>query len=365
MGKKGKKAKITGTPDVVKFKQTREFWLLKECVTLQESLPFVNSDSMDDSSLKRVARFLNMVSLLAEHLQISSEKDYRFHFHHKFLAPSPQYFPSGFDINVIREAKDVQDKKPASFNGQLYPFDPEIQAKAEFFLKEVDNYMTKIASKIEPRLKDDFGPGLKLFKLELKEDIKAFDSEIWIKFERSYLEARHEIHRRVFEPVDRLVQTELLLTQAEEKLDIETKQKMEIEFMKAVNWFTYEMFPELAGDQMPEDVITLAEACIFYEEKCTAEWLHLAKYLIKDYLELRMYVMRISEERLNPNLKENLKLMRHLSNLHASILAAKEALDFVSRLPKLIYAKTIDWMTKSLLEPDLRFYQKTLNIMDS
>mmetsp|Transcript_3045 Transcript_3045/g.3542 ORF Transcript_3045/g.3542 Transcript_3045/m.3542 type:complete len:120 (-) Transcript_3045:45-404(-) len=80
MGKKGKKkkAKDTGTPDVVKFKGTREFCLLKESVTIQESLPFVAVDPLDDLAFKKVARFLNMVGLLAEHLQVQSNKDYRF-----------------------------------------------------------------------------------------------------------------------------------------------------------------------------------------------------------------------------------------------------------------------------------------------
>ena len=51
---KGKKSKITGTPDVVKFKQTREFYLLKECVSIQESLPYVASEPLDDVAFKKV-----------------------------------------------------------------------------------------------------------------------------------------------------------------------------------------------------------------------------------------------------------------------------------------------------------------------
>ncbi|CAE8703145.1 unnamed protein product, partial [Polarella glacialis] len=103
MGKKGKKkkAKITGTPDVVKFKQTREFWLLQECVTIQESLPFVAVDALDEQSYKKVARFLNMLGLLAEHLGIHTDKDCRFNFHHQYMSPTPQFFPFGYDVNVI------------------------------------------------------------------------------------------------------------------------------------------------------------------------------------------------------------------------------------------------------------------------
>lgn len=54
--------------------------------------------------------------------------------------------------------------------------------------------------------------------------------------------------------------------------------------------------------------------------------------------------------------------MRLLQNFHASVLAAREALVFVSKLPKLIHAKTSDWMTKKLLEPDLRYIQKTAHL---
>lgn len=362
MGKKAKKkAKITGTPDVVKFKQTREFWLLKECVTIQESLPFVAVDALDEMAFKKVARFLNMVGLLAEHLQIQTKKDYRFIYHHKYLAPTPQYFPFGYEVDVIRQAREVQEQPGVSFNGVQYAYPEELKKSAEQFLKDVDSYMTKIASEIEPRLKDDFATGLKHFKCELKEDIEVFD-KLWIEFESGFVKARHAMLAKVFEPIDKLISIELLLTQAEERLDIEMKQRMENEFVRTVQEFTRAMFPETGADMFPEDAIPLAEGCIFYESKCSEEWLHLAKHLIKDYLELRMYIMRIPEERINPQLKQNHQLMRLLQIFYFSVAAAKEALDFVSRLPKLIHAKTSDWMTKKLLEPDLRYIQKTAHL---
>lgn len=362
MGKKGKKkAKVTGTPDVVKFKATREFFLLKECVTIQESLPFVAMDALDELSFVRVARFLNMVGLLAEHLQVNSKKDYRFNYHHKYLAPTPQFFPFGFDVDVIRQARLAQEKPVITYNGEEYPFDKSLQTKSEKFLKDVDSYVTKIASEIEPRLKDDFATGLKRFKVELKEDLEEFDS-IWVAFESEFVKARHEIMTKVFEPVDRLVTLEMLLTQAEERLDIEAKQAFENEIVRAIEKFTRTLSPELSGEAFPDDVIPLAEACIFYESKCTDEWLHLAKHLIKDYLELRIYISKIPEERLKPQLKENKTLIRLLKNFHESVRVARGALDFVSRLPKLIHAKTSNWMTKKLLEPDLRYIQKTAHL---
>jgi len=362
MGKKGKKkAKVTGTPDVVKFKGTREFCLLKECVSIQESLPFVAVDALDDFALKKVSRFLNMVGLLAEHLHVDSNKDYRFNFHHKYLAPRPQYFPFGFDHDVIRAARQVQERPGVTYNGEDFHFPEELKPLSEKFLKEVDSYMTKIASTIEPKLKDDFADGLKNFKITLKKDLVSFD-ELWMEFEKEYAKARCEILTKVFEPIDRLVTLEMILSQAEERLDIVMKQRLENEFVAAVEEFTYTCFPELKTEPFPGDVMPLAEACIFYESKCTDEWLHLAKYLIKDYLELRNFVHKIPEDRLKPQLKDNADMMRLLKNFHASVTAAREALDFVAKLPKLIHAKTSDWMTKSLLEPDVRYIKKTAHL---
>lgn len=349
MGKKGKKKKE---------EKSREVYLYEECVTIQESLPFVAVDVLDELSYKKVARFLNMMGLLAEFLKIHSNKDYRFNFHHKYLSPTPQFYPNGFDVNVIRQAREVQEKPGLIYNGVTYNFPEEIRSAAEQFLKEVDSTMTKIASLIEPHLKDNFASGLKRFEDELKADIEVFE-KMWMDFESKFLKARHNLLSQVFQDVERLIAIETLLTQAEERLDIETKQRLENDFVFSVQEFTNLLFPETRVESFPNDVIPLAEACIFYESKCTDEWLHLAKYLIKDYLELRVYIMKIPEERLNPELKENMQFMRLLKSFHASVLAAREALDFISRLPKLIHAKTSDWLTKKLLEPDLRFIQKT------
>jgi hypothetical protein len=358
MGKKGgkKKAKITGTPEVIKFKQTREFELLKECVLIQESLPFVAVDALDDLAFKKVARFLNMVGLLAEHLQVTSKKDYRFNYHHKYLSPTPQFFPFGFDVDVIRQARLVQESSIVTYNEQKHYYPEELRNLSEKFLKDVDQYMTKIASEIEPRIKDDFQMGLKRFKYELKEDLEVFD-QLWMKYECEFVKARHEIISRVFEPVDRLVTTETALSEAEERMDIESKQQKENELVKYIEDFTNELLPGTRSDKFPEDVIPLAEACIFFESKCTEEWLQLAKVLIKDYLELRIYINKIPEERLKPQLKENPAMIRLLRDFHASVLAARPGLDFVSRQPKLIHAKTHDWMTMMKLLPDLKYIQ--------
>jgi len=360
MGKKGKKKKekLTGTPDVVKFKMTREFHLLKECVSIQESLPFVASDILDDFSTKKVARFLNMVGLLSEFLQVGTKKDYRFMYHHQFLAPTPQFFPNGYDADIIKAARKIMERPIDTYNGKEYTFPEELRQLSDKFLKDVDSYMTKIASFIEPSLKDDFSAsGLKKFKWDFKELLTHFDN-MWMEFEREYVKARHGILTEVFLPIEKLVSTEARLTTAEEKLDIEAKQALEADFVAAVEEFINVLYPDTANQKFPADVIQLAEACIFYETKCTEEWLHLAKYLIKDYLELRLFVANIPQTRVVPQHLDNQSFMRLLQNFHKSVIEATEALEFVAQLPKLIHAKTSNWMTRKLLEPDLKHIQK-------
>merc|ERR1711988_735210 len=132
-------------------------------------MPFVASDILDDFSTKNVARFLNMVGLLSEFLQVPSKKDYRFMYHHQFLAPNPQYFPNGYDCEIIKSARQIMERPIETYNGKEYTYPEELRKLGDKFLREVDSCITKIASFIEPSLKDDFSTGgLKKFKLDFK-----------------------------------------------------------------------------------------------------------------------------------------------------------------------------------------------------
>merc|ERR1712039_617012 len=119
-------------------------------------------------------------------------------------------------------------------------------------------------------------------------------------------------------------------------MDIEAKQRLENQFIRYVQAFANELLPSTRPEKFPDNVVPLAEACIFYEFKCTEGWLQLSKVLIKDYLELRIYIKKIPEERLKPQLKDNTVLARLLKEFHQSVLLAREGLDFVARRPKLI-----------------------------
>jgi len=297
--------------------------------------------------------------LLAEYLKVDSKKDYRFMYHHQFLAPTPQYYPNGYDADVIKHARKILERPIDTYNGKEYTFPEELRQLSDKFLKDVDSYMTKIASFIEPNLKDDFGSsGLKKFKWDFKELLTHFDT-MWMEFEREFVKARHTIHTEVFAPIEKLVTIEARLTNAEEKLDIEAKQQLENDFVDAIEEFVHLLFPETTQSKFPADTIPLAEACIFYETKCTDEWLYMAKHLLKDYLEVRIFVANIPRTRVVPQHLENQTFMRLLRNFHKSVLDALEALEFVAKLPKLIHAKTSTWMTRKLLEPDLDHFHKS------
>lgn len=355
MGKKGKKKKekVTGTPDVVKFKGHREFQTLKEAVAIQESLPFVNNDILNEMDMKKVARFLNMLGLLAEYTKAAGGKEYRFRLHHRLLYPAPQYYPYGYPASIVTEARAVVDKPFLTFNGKDYPLSEELRNKSDMFLKNVDSYMTSIAGFIEPNMKDDFAMGLKKFKSMLREKLHSFD-ESWRKYEEEFMQALLSVHSEVFTPCDKLVSLEERLTRAEEQNDIENKQRYENELVSALEEFTNLLYPDTADSKFPDEVIPLAEACCFYESKCSDEWLNLAKHLIKSYLEMRIYITNIPQSRLYPQLHDNARFVLLLKAFHKSVFDAYEALEFVAKLPRLIHTKIDGWMSKSLLEPEVR-----------
>jgi len=356
MGKKGKKRKekVTGTPDVVKFKGTRDYYSLKEAVAVQEALPFVQSDLLDEVSWKRVARFLNILGLLAAYCNIGKNKDYRFRYHHKYYSPAPQYFPQGYSREIVQAARNVVDNPFIAFNGKEYTFPEELKLKADDFLKHLDIFLTNVAGVIDVALHDDFtNGGLKHFRALLADKLHQHDKE-WVKFEEAYLQEMLSIHNEVFTPVDKLVQLEARLTGMEERGQIADKQRLENDFVGALEEFINLLYPDTAENvPFPEDVIPLAEAAVFYGSKGTAEGLNLCKYLIKAYVELRIYITNIKTERLLPHLHDNKNFCRLLKTFHQSVQDARDALEVVSRRPRLLDCKTEGWMTKKVLEPEV------------
>jgi len=146
--------------------------------------------------------------------------------------------------------------------------------------------------------------------------------------------------------------------EAENKLDIPLKQEYENLFTRELegiihdNWsFVVGVSEELKSKSFYDDAVPLAEACVFYESKVTPEWLEQCKYVIKDYLELRIYVSNLGTARMFLEFDKNTAFLRLLKKFHASVHAAEEAFTFVDQLPKNM--KTGNHMTRKLLEPDL------------
>lgn len=167
------------------------------------------------------------------------------------------------------------------------------------------------------------------------------------------MEFVHSAHAEVFVPIEELIVIEKRLTAAEEEEDIPLKQKLENELVIHLEELTNCLIPETQDRKFPDDLMLLAEAVLFYESKCTDEWQNNAKYVIKDYLKLRIYLTNLASTRMSPEFAENTKFMRLLRSFYQSALDAYEGLEFVSKLPKLIHAKTGNWMTRKLLEGDL------------
>ena len=389
MGKKGKgkKEKLTGTAEVIKFKGTKTFQLLKECVVIQESLPFVASDNLDEHATRKVARFVHMLGLLYELYSPGGvndasvpgqeqpeqpAKDYRFQLHHRLASPEPQYFPHGYPTELISVARNLVHSNKVQYNNNTYEFPAEIQAEAESFLKRLDAEMTKVASFIEPCLKNDIAQGLKKFGQELKVHLDEFDA-LWCGFEHRYLQERLVVDNEIFRPVDVIYELELKLSAAEEAGHMAEKGRIEDEFADRVQDLVNLLYRETVDKSFHPSPLSLAEACVFYESKVTPEWLTQCKLVIKDYLELRTEVAKMSGDsshRLNREYKSpaNNTLTRLLKKFYASVISATDALAFVSQLPAITHTKKRPdalgvapqdgpnngaWMTKRQLAPDL------------
>jgi len=260
---------------------------------------------------------------------------------------------------MVEAARMVVDNPFVAFNGKEYTFPETLKHKAEDFLKHLDIFLTNVAGVIEVALKEDFtNGGLKTFKATLAGKLKTHDKE-WVKFEEAYMKEMLAIHTEVFAPVDKLVTLEAKLTVAEERNAIAEKQKLENELVYALEEFVNLLYPDKSeSTPFPEDVIPLSEAAMFYSSRSSLEDTNLAKHVIKAYLELRIYITSIKKDRLHPQLHDNKVFCRLLKTFHQSVLDAYDALELVSRRPRLLDCKTEGWMTKRLLEQEVKEMQE-------
>ena len=76
--------------------------------------------------------------------------------------------------------------------------------------------------------------------------------------------------------------------------------------------------------------------------------------LLKSFPQLRIYVADLPTSRLHLQFEKNLTLIRLLKRFYNSVVGGQEVFEFVAQLPKLLYVKKENWMTRKLLEPDLK-----------
>ncbi|KAL8435186.1 hypothetical protein ACSSS7_002665 [Eimeria intestinalis] len=136
--KKGKGKKLTGSPEVLRFKGTVPFCILealaeaspdirmqlnaflsqhqqqqqqqqheqqqqKEEVTLQRQ----PSHQQQEADLDQLRFFLHLLGRLADELKASKPKDYRFLWAPELLQPEPQYNPTGYPLSTLLHARSL------------------------------------------------------------------------------------------------------------------------------------------------------------------------------------------------------------------------------------------------------------------
>lgn len=358
MPKKAKKAKITGTPDVVKFKGTRAFSVLKGIISLQEQRILMSTDFLEEAEYGRISRLLHLFGLLVHDLLVEpahpepSEdteghpKDYRLHLHHNLVLPAPQLFPEGYSVSLVRQARAVIEKPSILVNRREYLYREDLKEASDEFLKNTDRRVIEMSSFIEVKLKSDFKDGLKLFKEELIKQLVEFDAS-WRSFERFFMQEKLRVNALIFEDVDKLVKTEERISDVEkalvagheaEEMAIK-KSALEQEFTKLVGKLVSELVNSVS---IPSEALTLAESCLFYTDRIPDH--HSARPLVKAYMELRNIVC--SDLRLHQELKTNDAFLRALINFKTAAEMAAPALECAKSLPRVAGIKKKHFITK-------------------
>jgi hypothetical protein len=374
MGKKGKKAKVTGTQDVVRFKTTppgmQTFKALEGLVAIYTELPEVSRDMLSAADLRKLGKFFTMLGALAEftkceHLE-SGGKNYRFQLHHPYLTPPPQYNPCGYRIDLISRSRKVLDTPALKLNGKAYQWStfkklcPDLITECDTFLGAVDKMSLSIPEFIKENLPDFAPGGLKKFKNDLYDRMFKFDA-MWRAHEQLMMQVWLEIHNDVFKPISVMVQIEAEMSKAEELEDMQEKQKLEEELVKAAEEFYNVVYPpkQLGANKWeeraawPDEVIPLAEACVFYESKMDQERLNLCRYVLKAFMELRKAISDVPIDRIHEEYTKNEDLVRVLGCFQRAIMDALEPLEHTAGLPRIGNFKREQWMTRAVLEPEV------------
>eukprot|EP00388_Colpodella_angusta_P019125 GDKJ01047784.1.p1 GENE.GDKJ01047784.1~~GDKJ01047784.1.p1 ORF type:complete len:685 (-),score=171.53 GDKJ01047784.1:386-2440(-) len=345
---KGKK-KLTGTPDVQKFKVLPEFAVLEEILKMkvENTLIYPEAVVFDATAELYLARLLNLFSQLSKYFgtfryePVVAKKDYRFHNTHNLAAPEPQYFPNGYNLETINLARKAQSSLPPAltYNGVQYPFGVvpskrtavvnsesesspviAIDALSAGFLAETSKMMHDIIEMIERDVGSDFSNSLTKFKEDMTLQMQKFDA-YWVEFEQMITSLAKNVHARVLQPLVNLIQTEAQLTAVEESGDRnwERKQELERKLTMQIGEFTHFLFEETRSLHFPIDSFELAEAGMFFSSRLDTKSINICRHIVKDFIQVRLELERINIDRCPLEFREDKALCRSILNLASSI----------------------------------------------
>jgi hypothetical protein len=380
MGKKGKKAKVTGSAEVVRFKtvspgkeQYAAMLAIGGCKAQNlageyEVLPEVRRDVLTDTDHKKLHRFFTMMGTVSQFCKLDqpaanslNERTFRFRLHHMYLYPVPQYLPVGYRAAVILKSRQVIDYPQLKLNNVGFKWDRwkkfDLIEKCNEFLEMVDKASVQIPSYIEENMPDFANSTLKKFKAGLMEKLVKFENA-WVAHEELIMQVWHDIHEDVFAPIVDICHYEHELSLSEEEMNVKAKQNLEMKLVDAIEKFYNLVFRPKAGapdaTSWHEKVGPLSEGCVFYETKSSPEDLNMCRHVIKAFVDLRRYIRKIPTARLYEQYDKNEEFVRLLKQFKRAVDDADTALTNTDHLPPIINFKADQWMTFDALDEEVQ-----------
>ncbi|OEH76782.1 hypothetical protein cyc_05692 [Cyclospora cayetanensis] len=114
--KQKRKAKQRGSPEIIRFRETKTFSLIAALVaeTAKDPdifkrllLPSQQQGGEDTEESRRLSLVLHLLGRLADELKASKCKDYRFLWAPDLLTSQQQYCPSGYPLSVLQHSRSL------------------------------------------------------------------------------------------------------------------------------------------------------------------------------------------------------------------------------------------------------------------
>ena len=351
-GKKGKK-KITGAPDVVLFKSTHEFLILRALADMVIEYPAVaKREELTVDETFKFSNVLHYVGVLASNRAIGSNKEYRFQLQHPLSLPRPQLYPQGYPIDVVKIARRVIERTQIVLNQQEFTYSAETIAAAITFLTAVETEAQTICLFVDEQLKSDFADSLEKFNGDLFLKLTSFDSK-WCVFETLILGETRKFHDIALDKLSAAVLAENVLSNVEraKEFDPEKKRIQERKFISSCCDLAKCL--RLPLSDIPENVLELAETVIFFSSRFPAELSQASREIFEASVSLRL-IISARTFRVNPDLSENLELILALTRLATAVSLGEDALRVAGLLPGVYGLKKSGWLVKASVAKNIR-----------